>query len=297
MRTTPLEGDITPVPPPWKLKAQVWNIPFITSRSQAASIPDTLMYSPLERRPYSNKEEAGEFVGGLGMIHLIRYSATPVGPYDELILTPGFWEWTEETTDKNGNPCKKKRKNTRVTRIYVSQKYTCWNGRVNWNIPKHLAKFTWTDNPDGSQTVQVFPHDLHPDTDPNESIPSEVPFFTATLKTIPWVPRFPILSSAASWVGLDISLVQPPLPEGQGSEGELPGTEEWVKTMAVEKTWRAHAIWCDLKQDVPHDHDVPGMKGRTENFIPGLSRWCLGVRMDDTAIDFGMGERWKCKLA
>lgn len=58
------------------------------------------------------------------MIQIIRYTESPVGPYDELILSPGFHEYTVE---ENGKRIKKK--NARITRIYVSQKYTCWNGR------------------------------------------------------------------------------------------------------------------------------------------------------------------------
>jgi hypothetical protein len=60
-------------------------------------------------------------VGGLGMIQVIRYTESPVGPYDELVIVPGGFEWEDAK--------KIKKRNVRVTRIYVSQKETCWNGR------------------------------------------------------------------------------------------------------------------------------------------------------------------------
>lgn len=52
------------------------------------------------------------------MLQLIRYSETPVGPYDEMVLLPGDF----------GVPGGKGQ-NMRITRIYVSQKDTCYNGQ------------------------------------------------------------------------------------------------------------------------------------------------------------------------
>lgn len=87
------------------------------------------------------------------------------------------------------------RRGPRVTRIYVSGRDTCYNGRrskftlispvrknlteivIDWNIPKHLARFVWTDHADGSTSVQVYPHDTITTTTGDESSPSPVPFF------------------------------------------------------------------------------------------------------------------------
>ena len=51
------------------------------------------------------------------MIQLLRYTSTPVGPYDEMILLPG----TFEVPGGHGS-------HTRITRIYVSQRDTMFNG-------------------------------------------------------------------------------------------------------------------------------------------------------------------------
>ena len=59
------------------------------------------------------------------MVQLIRYSDSPVGPYDELLVTPGKFEYEVEEGGK-----RIKKRNTRITRIYVSQKATCYNGRL-----------------------------------------------------------------------------------------------------------------------------------------------------------------------
>jgi hypothetical protein len=76
------------------------------------------LYAPLE---LNSSFSEGEMLGGLGMIQVIRYTESPVGPYDELVVVPGGFEWEDAK--------KTKKRNVRVTRIYVSQKATCWNGR------------------------------------------------------------------------------------------------------------------------------------------------------------------------
>lgn len=78
-------------------------------------------HAPLERQTLSASD--GTFVGGIGMVQIIRYTESPVGPYDELLLVPGFFKYD--------GPNGETRKNVRITRIYVSQKYTCWNGRTS----------------------------------------------------------------------------------------------------------------------------------------------------------------------
>lgn len=59
------------------------------------------------------------------MLQFIRYTDSPVGPYDEMIVVPGGFEYERE--DEGGRRVKKR--NPRITRIYVSQKDTCYNGR------------------------------------------------------------------------------------------------------------------------------------------------------------------------
>lgn len=117
--------DIKAVPAPWKLRGDVFSFPFWTNKEQIAKADAAgITYSPLEAKGGYASHEGNEHLGGMGMIQIIRYSESPVGPYDELILIPGFWEYVIEEKGK-----RVKKRNTRITRIYVSQKYTCWNGR------------------------------------------------------------------------------------------------------------------------------------------------------------------------
>ena len=108
-------------PAPWTLKGTVYSITFIPP---SVKLP-TKAFPPLERQ-YASAVE-GQYVGILGQIQILRYTDSPVGPYDELIIVPGFFKYNyTDATQRT-----EERKNVRVSRIYVSQKYTCWNGRTS----------------------------------------------------------------------------------------------------------------------------------------------------------------------
>lgn len=121
-------------PAPWTLKGTVYSITYIPLSTK---LP-TKAFAPLERQ-YASAVE-GEYVGILGQIQIIRYTDSPVGPYDELLIVPGFFKYNH--TSPSGKL--EERKNLRVSRIYVSQKYTNWNGRMSTFItyPSHLTVYT-----------------------------------------------------------------------------------------------------------------------------------------------------------
>jgi hypothetical protein len=104
------------VPPPWTLKGTIYSATFIPL---STDLPNKA-FSPLERQSAVATE--GKFIGGIGMIQIIRYTESPVGPYDELLIVPGFYKYDGPTSERT---------NVRITRIYVSQKYTCRNGRTS----------------------------------------------------------------------------------------------------------------------------------------------------------------------
>ena len=66
------------------------------------------------------------------MAQIIRYSETPVGPYDELAILPG----TFSGVGRDGA----KKRDSRITGIWVSSEETLINGRRNWNIPKFVLR-------------------------------------------------------------------------------------------------------------------------------------------------------------
>lgn len=68
------------------------------------------------------------FAGGLGMVMLVDYETSDVGPYREMLFIPGFFRY-------------RRRRYLTITEIYVSTRTSVVNGRRNWGIPKELASF------------------------------------------------------------------------------------------------------------------------------------------------------------
>ena len=125
------ERSLPLAPPPWTCKATIYVLSFYHSAS--STLPLNIVYDPLElnAETFSSEKETGKFVGGLGFAQIVRYSESPVGTYDELAILPGSFSSVE--------PDGKKRKDSRITGIWVSQETTLMNGRRNWNIPKCVA--------------------------------------------------------------------------------------------------------------------------------------------------------------
>lgn len=159
---------------------------------------------------------------------------------------------------------------------------------VDWGIPKHLARFDWTTNPDKSETVRIYPHDTANPYEPAEFPPTNLaakPFFTMTFHPTKFAPYFPFSTTWYRYFGIDAHLVQPPLPEGKGSEGELAGSDKWCKIFPQQWSKKSCIGWYDMKQE-----------GETrqgeENWWPDGGRWLFGMKMEDTEIVFGEGEHW-----
>lgn len=121
---------IVHAPAPWTLKGDVYIASFFL---RAGSLPEHA-YSPLEGASSYAGPESGKHCGGPAQFQVIRYTESPVGPYDELIVCPGFYEYEVEEGGK-----RKTKKNVRISRIYVSQKYTCWNGRHSMPPPRSTS--------------------------------------------------------------------------------------------------------------------------------------------------------------
>lgn len=181
-----------------------------------------------------------------------------------------------------------------ITVCYLGiDELTWWK---DWNIPKHLAQFEWTES-DGQTTVKVFPHDTTGDI--TESSPAAKPWFQTTFSPDGGLPFSSDLSELA---GIDITLVQPPLPSGpNASYGELPGTSEWAATVPGQTSDFTTLGSFDLYQ--PDGGDTSGNVTGTirtnavgdeyfENFWPGMPRQNVGLKMERATITFGEPEKW-----
>lgn len=121
----------------------------------------------------------------------------------------------------------------------------------------------------------MFPHDT--DGDASEARPSAAPLFQASFAPLARAPAFPFATRWLGYLGLNTTVVMPPLPRGPGSQGELPGTDRWLSFVPCQYSRRTRLGWFDLRQRPGAPHD---------NFWPGLGRWQLGLVMEDAEVVF-----------
>lgn len=119
-------GPISPLPPQWDLRGDIYTFSFWTSPKAASALPEHA-YSPLEGVTSFADETYSRPVGGLSMIQILSYRDSPIGPYDEMLVAPGSFDW--ERTEADGK--KTKGCNPKITRIYVSTPNSCFNGRTS----------------------------------------------------------------------------------------------------------------------------------------------------------------------
>ncbi|KAH9067739.1 hypothetical protein EDB87DRAFT_1553023 [Lactarius vividus] len=199
---------VIPTPPPWSLRAKLYV--FISSLKPVNSEDPVLQglppgsYNPSETlHPSALALVNGshQWNGGRAVVVLARYDHSPVGPYDELIMTcKGF-----------SNPYQKGTSG-RITNIYVSSPQGAWNGRKNWNIPEHLARFKFVPSGPNTSNFEVSLPDV------------EEPFFTASLtdSRLPAIPISPRIVRAFT------GLVQPPLLSGLPRDTQIATNNEWL---------------------------------------------------------------------
>ncbi|KAH7394360.1 hypothetical protein BKA66DRAFT_567310 [Pyrenochaeta sp. MPI-SDFR-AT-0127] len=316
MSSVVTEPEVHPVPrakAPWTLKAESYLL-FL----KLSELPQGV-YDPLEEA-WADKG-LGTFVGGLGAVMIVRYSDTPVGPYDELILIPG--NFTVPQPSSTGVP-KIPKKALRISRIYVSQRTTTYNGRLNWNIPKHLARFSFSapptlkgQAPPASLDVKVFP----PGTKEGDGAP---PFFACTLTPWRWVPSIPVNTK---WVPISMGHVQPPVPEPAGHKAAVQaaisappidtfdinpkreeelcvGTDRWTAFDIDAKVPRARGCWVEVLETGKKGADESGYgtmngnerEGEGRWFPKGLKTWSFGGWMEDGVLDITDPLEWKLYL-
>ncbi|OBZ73512.1 hypothetical protein A0H81_05838 [Grifola frondosa] len=182
-------------PAPWALKAsEAWW--FMTSFMHKPKQGDTLPISYFgshETNLHQISTEDGASPGGMGAIALIRYTETPVGPYDELAIIPG------EFANPFGPPL------PRCTRIYVSSLASVYNGRRNWNVPNELALFSFLPSFDVEDAIEVR---VFAAISYSPVTYSETPFFAALIKPVTW--PFPAIPLSLKRLPGSSTLLQPP---------------------------------------------------------------------------------------
>lgn len=223
------------------------------------------------------------------------------------MLIPGNFRVPHPSADAPRIP----KKALRIARIYVSQRTTVYNGRLNWNIPKHLARFSFSApvTPAGAPpphqlTVKVFP----PGTEDGDGVH---PFFACRLTPWRWVPPVPV---NMSWVPINMKHVQPPIPEPVGHKravlAELEnrrsgviaddydistknevavaaGTDRWCAFDIGGKVQRARGCWVEvLKAGVDGDD-------QRRYWPEDVRPWSVGGWMEDAVLEIEKPLKWR----
>jgi hypothetical protein len=170
---------------------------------------------------------------------------------------------------------------------------------LDWNIPKHLAKFEFKELPNDSVSISVYPREQGGFGNPSKL--DEKPFFTATYKPISYLPKFPSSTNLFKYLGIDLDLVQPPVPQGSKADVELAGTHQWTVVKSLERSSKTSLGWWDMKQGPRTEEDETRTGGSKdsdpseedfENWWPGIGRWRLGMKMEEATIEFPEGKHW-----
>jgi hypothetical protein len=121
---------VATVPAPWKLTGSGYVFMIRLPRTMT----DDDLFTPPQLR--------GKRVGNVATLMIVDYATSGVGPYRELLVTPGVFQGEQGRFHS-------------VTRIYVSTYESVANGRVNWGIPKDVANFSIDESESGRADIVV----------------------------------------------------------------------------------------------------------------------------------------------
>ncbi|KAF8315726.1 hypothetical protein DL93DRAFT_2227364 [Clavulina sp. PMI_390] len=260
--------------PPWSMpETESWWLITSLMGGAASDVPPG-NFDPLEKASAKEAQD-GNFVGGMGMVMIVRYKDSPAGPYDELIMIPGSFK------NPKGPP------SLRVTRIYVSSMKSIWNGRRNWNIPKHLAHFTFTPSTTvkGGTEVRVYAPTNTPDgTD--ATIWCEKPFFAAVLAPS-WLP-IPAIPMDLKYAPLRLTLIQPPLESSECVETDgLIGTDKWCSILP-DFVGSIKSVSVSPLLDAPSEDGSSKERKRFANGVdfPDFAPYSIGMHWPSMTLGF-----------
>lgn len=208
----PAESPFADAPAPWHCEGECF---WLFGYARGGTYPPPVAFNTLEgASSYADPETSGAFKGGLMFVMIVRYTSSPVGPYDELMYVPGQFAVPPNKSAAN-----------RITRIYVSTKESVYNGRKNWNIPKHVAHFTFVPSGAASASPSALPYSRIAVAPPDAP---EDPFFVLDLAPTLLLGRG-VLPFNSRFVPFSSRIACPPLPQSERwKEDACVGTDRWV---------------------------------------------------------------------
>lgn len=174
-------------------------------------------------------------------------------------------------------------------------------GRINWNTPKHLARFQFSSpvvsssdpHPPSKLEVSVFP----------PAPTSTTPFFSATIQPFTFPPAVLFQNS---WLpSYFAKVVIPPIPsamsapagawveeEEQAEAIFAAGSDEWCEFQIRLKTKKARGCWVTMnspEKDSDEDEKLKKWWPQGHNWKP----WVLGLWIEDADLRIEKGIKWK----
>lgn len=141
--------------------------------------------------------------------------------------------------------------------------------------------------------MSIYPFDT--DNQPEEDAPSPLPFFSMTFTpNLPAIP-LPLNTDLLTSLGLSPILGQAPLPAGNGSFDELPGTSNWAETMlGITSNFTQSGI-IDMDQGAG-DNTGNGFNAVGDEFYPNfwplLPRFNVGIKLTQGIVSFPVPQTW-----
>lgn len=108
--------------------------------------------------PAASRREAGGAAtgvhprGGFGVIMVMDYRRSGVGPYRELLYIPGR---VSVRAKERGSAVVRTVRGHSISRIYVTSELSRSSGIVNWGIPKEVGRFIWKPVEASTETILV----------------------------------------------------------------------------------------------------------------------------------------------
>ncbi|KAI0372713.1 hypothetical protein BV20DRAFT_1042476 [Pilatotrama ljubarskyi] len=264
------------VPAPRTVKAEAWW--FITSFGHRPEPGETLpigYFPSQEKHLYKVSTAQDAFCGGRGFITLIRYTESPIGPFDELAIAPGEF----------ANPYD--RQSHRITRAYASSLKAVVNGRHNWGIPRELAEFAFTPSLEDPDSTEVR---VYPATSFSPIEYASTPCFAALVKHISWLLAIP--TSLAHYP--QVKLCQPPLEASPEFPLDgLVGTTKWhlldrSESRGRAKPFRHEGLLPPVEQapnsDLPADKKAARRRVADGVGFPDVHPYSIGVHWTELSM-------------
>ncbi|KAJ1545805.1 hypothetical protein HK405_007653 [Cladochytrium tenue] len=247
-----LGADGEAAPAPWPLNGTGFVFGYRAgSRSAAALAP---LVEPIDR--------VDDLRAGPGFVMLLRYADSPVGPYDELLVTTGATKQRgvpvappASAPASASKPSLPRRlfAPRRVPLIWVSSERSLRGGRRNWGVRKELADFTFTESADGKgrKVTRVVVRERYERVDwAGATVPAgRVILDVEVGSVLGGVVSFPVASNPVGSAFLDMNLLGPWIDEdGRGlvsdssaAEGERDATgtgrRGWILTRFGFRGW------------------------------------------------------------